>query len=104
MDRRRIKCVPNCPCTRQRAPESPKGNETIWSDAGANLLSSCVFPPICFRKIFHFQKGPCVARKICILTSAHPTFDVRIFHKEGKSLARAGYEVILIASGKADGT
>jgi glycosyltransferase involved in cell wall biosynthesis len=45
-----------------------------------------------------------VARKICILTSAHPTFDVRIFHKEGKSLARAGYEVILIASGKADGT
>jgi glycosyltransferase involved in cell wall biosynthesis len=44
-----------------------------------------------------------VARKICILTSAHPTFDVRIFHKEGKSLARAGYEVILIASGKADG-
>ena len=45
-----------------------------------------------------------MARKICILTSAHPTFDVRIFHKEGKSLARAGYEVILIASGKADGT
>jgi glycosyltransferase involved in cell wall biosynthesis len=45
-----------------------------------------------------------VARKICILTTAHPTFDVRIFHKEGKSLARAGYEVILIASGKADGT
>jgi glycosyltransferase involved in cell wall biosynthesis len=45
-----------------------------------------------------------VARKICILTSAHPAFDVRIFHKEGKSLARAGYEVTLIASGKADGT
>jgi glycosyltransferase involved in cell wall biosynthesis len=44
-----------------------------------------------------------MARKICILTTAHPTFDVRIFHKEGKSLARAGYEVILIASGKADG-
>ncbi len=45
-----------------------------------------------------------MARKICILTSAHPTFDVRIFHKEGKSLARAGYEVILVASGKVDGT
>lgn len=45
-----------------------------------------------------------MARKICILTSAHPAFDVRIFHKEGKSLARAGYEVILIASGDADGT
>jgi glycosyltransferase involved in cell wall biosynthesis len=96
--------VSNRPCTRQRVPESPKGNEAIRPDVATKLPRTCIFTPICFRKIFHFQEGTCVARKICILTSAHPTFDVRIFHKEGKSLARAGYEVILVASGKTDGT
>lgn len=36
-------------------------------------------------------------KKICIFTSVHLAFDVRIFYKEARTLTKTGYDVILIA-------
>jgi len=36
-------------------------------------------------------------KEVCILTSVHPPFDIRIFQKEAKSLNKHGYKVLLIA-------
>ena len=36
--------------------------------------------------------------KVCHLTSVHPRNDVRIFHKECKSLAASGFHTILVVA------
>ena len=35
--------------------------------------------------------------KVCVLTSVHLPFDIRIFHKEAQSLVQADYNVTLLA-------
>ena len=41
--------------------------------------------------------------RICVMTSVHPPFDTRVFHREAKSMAAAGFRVRLIAPGAPNG-
>lgn len=43
------------------------------------------------------------SRTVCFLTSVHSPFDGRIFHRECKSLAAAGYRVTLVAQSEGGG-
>ena len=42
--------------------------------------------------------------KVCILTSCHPSFDTRIFHKQAITLVKAGYDVTLVVQHDKDET
>src|SRR5215510_360102 len=41
--------------------------------------------------------------RVCVLTSAHAPFDMRIFQKEAITLAETGYEVHLVVPSREDG-
>lgn len=43
-------------------------------------------------------KSPSLKNKVCHVTSAHSRYDVRIFHKECKSLAKHGFDVTLLVN------
>ena len=45
-----------------------------------------------------------MSTKVCIITTVHNAFDVRIFHKEAKSLQKAGFQISLIGIHSQDET
>ncbi|PMC36608.1 hypothetical protein CJ195_14330 [Bacillus sp. UMB0899] len=44
-----------------------------------------------------YVKGNDIMTKICVMTTVHHAYDGRIYHKQCKSLRKAGYEVTLLA-------
>jgi len=42
-------------------------------------------------------RSPARKKRVCLMTSAHPAYDTRVFQKEARTLSSAGYEVHLIA-------
>lgn len=41
--------------------------------------------------------------RVCVMTSVHPPFDTRVFHRQAKSMAAAGFDVHMIAPGAPSG-